>query len=1091
MSLSQGFEQFLVRVLKSFEDGNFHQVDLEQQAFEGRAELQIIGSLANIRDYHLNATKGVLAACEGEFRKTWTPHGEEDLLGHAVKRMLGIFREVSKQANVIAGGDYTAEIAPRSDKDELGLALRSMTRTLQSVALAAEAVADGDLDVAVESKGDQDLLAKSFNRMTVTLKEARDKSAAEDWLKTGAAMLNDVMRGEKDVSTLSREIIAHLAEYTDARLGAVFLADESQSLELAGAYAYAKEKGVPDRFAFGEGLVGQAAVDGKVAIIKDVPEDYIAVSSSLGRTSPRNIAVLPFQFEDQTVGVIELGALGEISGLHLQLLSQVSESIAIAFYAARSRAKQRVLLEETRSQASELLSQQEELQVANEELEEQTLALTQSEESLKAQQEELQATNEELEENIGALEHQRQELEQGRLELTQASRYKSEFLANMSHELRTPLNSLLLLARSLSENREGNLTEDQVESAEVIYQGGNELLSLINEILDLSKIEAGRMDLSLDTVFVADLASAVRVAFEHVAADKGLALTVSVDPDAPAGITTDRKRVDQVLKNLVSNSIKFTERGSVDVVLGPVRPDAELQPIDLDPAHALAISVRDTGIGIAPDQQRSIFEAFQQVDGTAARKHSGTGLGLSISRELARLLGGEIHVSSELDKGAIFTVFLPVRGPEIEIVGPALSSEMDVGRSVDQAPGSVASIPDDREQIKEGDRAILLIEDDAKFAAILAKHCHSRGFKVLAAATGEAGLDLARRFRPQGVVLDLVLPGMDGWGVLSALKNSTHTRHIPVHIVSVLESSTQAQRQGAVGHRVKPLDSQGIDDVFRRIEQVSAGVSKRVLVVEDDDEIRRRTISLLGNGDVKVDEASTGEQALKAILSTRYDCVILDLGLPDFDGYELLTRVDREGVELPPVIVYTARDLTWEEGLDLSLFSDSIIIKDVRSEERLLDEVSLFLHRVVADMAEDKRRMIAGLHDSDAALRDKKVLVVDDDMRTLFALSKILSDRGMLILKAENGQKALDRLAQEPDVDIVLMDIMMPVLDGYKTMERIRAQDQFKRLPIIALTAKAMRGDQERCVAAGASDYLPKPVDQDRLVSMLRVWLHR
>jgi len=943
-----------------------------------------------------------------------------------------------------------------------------------------------------------------------------------NWIRTGQTRLNDAMRGEKSIQTLAGNIIRSLSKHIGAQVGALFLAEDDR-LKLGGRYAYRKHETVPETFGWGEGLVGQAAADKKQMLLSDVPEDYVVVGSALGQSVPTNIVVVPCLFEGEVKCVIELGSLRAFSDLETEFLDSVAEGIAIAIQTAQAREKLKSLLEETQRQSEELQTQQEELKAANEELEDQTQRLTESEERLKAQQEELEVTNEELEEKNDLLERQKREVEQARRQIEEkaaevalASKYKSEFLANMSHELRTPLNSLLLLAQGLAQNKEGNLTAEQVESARIVYGSGSDLLNLINEILDLSKIEAGRMELQLTPVQVSNLAERVRGSFGHMCDGKGLSLEVTVRDDAPVEITSDSKRVEQVIRNLVSNAVKFTERGSVIVTFGQLSlvdghwqddtgKTVELRtPNDQSPMtndRWLSIAVRDTGIGIAPEKQKTVFEAFQQADGGTARKYGGTGLGLSISRELTRLLGGEIQLESEVGKGSAFNLYLPIdveqtRKSELG----ARRKEEDVPRSgspsceaavQSQIANRQLQILDDRESIKEGDRAILVVEDDANFARILLNKCHEKGFKCVAAATGEMGVELASKHLPSAVILDIRLPGMDGWAVLQALKEDIHTRHIPVHVVSVEQASTESLRRGAVGHAVKPVSQEELEETFRRLEQVSAGKPRRVLVVEDDPKIRHETVGLIGDGDVTVDEAGTGAEALKALGANRYHCMVMDLGLPDMDGNELLATIEQEGLEMPPVIVHTARDLTYDQEMALREHAESIVIKDVRSQERLLDEVSLFLHRMVSQMPDNKRKIIQDLYDTDELLRDKKVLVVDDDMRTSFAVSRLLSERGMTPMKAENGERALRLLDEQPGVALVLMDIMMPVMDGYEAMKQIRAQERFQKLPIIALTAKAMPEDREKCLAAGANDYLPKPVDAGRLISMMRVWLYR
>jgi len=769
----------------------------------------------------------------------------------------------------------------------------------------------------------------------------------------------------------------------------------------------------------------------------------------------------------------------------VRLITEVQDMLAVWMNSMLANRRVETLAAGLDQQNHQLQTQQEELRVANEELEEQTHRLQQSEEELKVQQEELQVTNEELEEKNDLLERQTKQVELARLDLeekgkalAQASKYKSEFLANMSHELRTPLNSLLLLSQGLARNRDGNLTPDQVEAARIIHCGGSDLLNLINEILDLSRIEAGRVEIQLDRFKISSLAESVRETFQLMADEKELALEVIVNDDAPLEIMSDRKRLEQIIRNLIANALKFTAKGSVSVTFAAAGHDS------------LAIKVKDTGIGIPPELHKLIFEAFRQADGTTSRKYGGTGLGLSISRELATLLGGEIRLESEPEKGATFTLILPVSGNKQAITETAkpIESSRTIKPVIERRR---SHITDDRDSIAPGDHVILVIEDDLNFARLLYAKCHEKGMKCLAAPTGEEGVELAEKHLPGAIILDIRLPGIDGWEVLSVLKGNTSTRHIPVHIMSVEDPTSKARRKGAVGHCAKPVNQEELDEAFSLLEQLSSGKPKRLLVVDDDANIRAETVRLVSDADVITDEAETGEQALAALRSGTYDCVVLDLGLPDMDGNELLARLESEGLTLPPVIVYTARDLTVAEETTIRGRAESIVIKDVRSQERLLDEVSLFLHRIVNRMPEKKRKVIQDLHDTDALLKGKKILVVDDDMRTTFAVAHLMSESGMKPLKAENGERALRLLDEQPDIDLVLMDIMMPVMDGYETMRRIRAQEKFRSLPIIALTAKAMEEDREKCLAVGANDYLPKPVDPLRLFSLMRVWLCR
>lgn len=977
------------------------------------------------------------------------------------------------------------------------------------IAAITETVASGNLDVTFEEEAESSTgILRSVRAMIVALKESRDAVEDRQWLSTGLARLNDDLRGEQDVGRLATKALSEIAQYLDAKVGALYVAlekDGTPTLTMLASYAYTKRKNLSNEFRFGEGLVGQAALEEEQILLRNVPEDYVRVTSGLGDHVPRFICVTPLRFEDLVKGVIEIGTLNEMPDLHLEYLKQATSALAVALETGQGRENLAEAFRESQTLTEELQAQQEELETANEELEEQTQALQSSEAKLQTQQEEMEVINEELLGKNEALERQKREVESAQAdiaekadELAVASKYKSEFLANMSHELRTPLNSLLLLARSLAEDREGNLSEEQLESARIIQGSGDELLALINEILDLAKIEAGRMDLDLANVALADLAESVDASFAHMAADKGLDFETRVEDDAPSKIVTDAKRLQQVVKNLVSNALKFTERGSVEVRFHRPSSDVNLSRSGLDRGKTIAISVIDTGIGIAADQQRVIFEAFQQVDGTAARRYSGTGLGLSISRELAKLLGGEIQLSSTPGKGSTFTLFLPLRlvpQGETDHGGSATPPTSTPARPPRPASERVRpekiAVADDRDDLTDQDRKILIIEDDVAFARVLSMRCHERGFKCLVAGDGVEGLELAERYLPQAVILDLKLPTMDGWRVLDRLKQDTKLRHIPVHIISVEEPSTLAFRRGAVGHIHKPVGPDELQGVFDRIETTLSKDLKKLLVVEDDDASRLAIVNLVGGKDVQVDQASGAQEAIAALLENRYDCMILDLGLWDMDGEKLLETIRAdEDAELPPVIVYTGRDLSRDKEMELREYTESIILKDVRSEDRLLDEVSLFLHRVIDDMPAEKRQVIIDLHDKDMMFEGKHVLVVDDDMRSAFALAKLLTTRGIKVTKAENGERALKIIEANPDVDLVLMDIMMPVMDGYETMRRIRAAERSARLPIIALTAKAMKGDREKCIAAGANDYLTKPVDPHRLLSMMRVWLY-
>jgi len=756
---------------------------------------------------------------------------------------------------------------------------------------------------------------------------------------------------------------------------------------------------------------------------------------------------------------------------------------------AKRAAELEIINLELAQQGEELQTQQEELKQMNEELEEQA-------QNLKQQQEELQMTNEELEEQTQSLEAKNLEVEASKKDIEQktkqleiSSRYKSEFLANMSHELRTPLNSLLILSKDLSENRNKNLEPIQVESAEIIYKSGCDLLVLINEVLDLSKIEAGKMSLNIERVSLKIFTDELIREFKHHAEQKGLKLTAKLEKELPEFIGTDSQRLNQILKNLLSNAIKFTEKGSVSI------------SIDSESESTVIISITDTGIGIVEDKQQAIFEAFQQAEGGTSRKYGGTGLGLSISRELAKLLGGEIKVSSKLNEGSVFSLIIPLEiVQEQELVSTSITENYTENKPTLFKPRlsnetkyqNYPNVQDDRDTITADDKTVLIIEDDLQFAAIILKQANKKGFKCLSAATGEDGLSLALKYHPQAIILDMVLPGINGNAVLFELKANPTLRHIPVHIISAKERSLDTIREGAVEYLMKPVAKEDLEEAFNRIENFVNRKMKNLLIIEDNENARRAMRILIGNGDVQCFEAATGSEALALYEQNQIDCIILDIGLPDISGFDLIHKLEKiKDHHLPPIIVYTGKELTKEENNELQKYAESIIIKGVKSEERLLDETALFLHRTISNLPKSKQVIIHNLYDKEAAFQSKKILLVDDDMRNLFALSKILKERGMEIIKAENGKNALEMLELHPAIDLVLMDIMMPEMDGYEAMKQIRAQFKFKNLPVIALTAKAMKDDKQKCIDAGANDYITKPIDVERLLSLMRVWLSK
>jgi CheY-like chemotaxis protein/signal transduction histidine kinase len=808
----------------------------------------------------------------------------------------------------------------------------------------------------------------------------------------------------------------------------------------------------------------------------------------LGEATPLNIVVVPITFEGEIKGVLELASFGRFNSVQIAFLEQLVESLGIVVATIEATMKTDELLRKSQSMAEELQSQQEELQQTNEELEEKARQLT-------TQKTEVERKNRDVE-------LAKQELEEKAEQLALTSRYKSQFLANMSHELRTPLNSLLILSRQLEDNRENNLTAKQIEFASTIRQSGADLLALINEILDLAKIESGTMAVDVSAVPFSDIKEFIERSFRHIAEEKHLGFEIDLDATLPVGLRTDDMRLRQVLRNLLSNALKFTERGSVTLRVRRVaQPEWQVDNQTLNSAGTVvAFSVSDTGIGIPKDKQKIVFEAFQQADGGTSRKYGGTGLGLAISREIAGLLGGELHLQSEAGVGSTLTLFLPIDYvPRARPASPVVTTERGTvlgPKTIEgNAPAAAAMLPqmavDDRHAIAPGDRVLLMIEDDEAFGRVLLGFARDRGFRGVVATSGSQGLELARMFRPDAITLDLRLPDMDGWVVLDQLKHGTETRHIPVHVISGLDEERRGLDCGAIAYLQKPADKDAVDEALVLIQTFLERRVKRLLVVEDDEVQRRSIVELIGNHDVVTTAVESGETALAALAAQPFDCVVLDLRLPGMSGFELMKAIrDRPDSRRMPVIVYTGKELTREEETDLRLLAETIIVKDVRSPERLLDETALFLHRVEADLPGPKREILRRLTATDPALVGKKVLLVDDDGRNLFAITTILEQHEMKVVYAENGQQALDKLAAEDGVQIILMDIMMPEMDGYEATRRIRAQPRYANLPIIALTAKAMKGDREKCIEAGASDYITKPIDADQLVSLLRVWLY-
>ncbi|HEY9678523.1 MAG TPA: HAMP domain-containing protein [Drouetiella sp.] len=1053
-----------------------------------------------------------------------------DTLATFADQVTSVAREVGVEG--VLGGQALVPGAAgtwRDLTDNVNGLAANLTTQVRAIAEVATAVTKGDLtrSVAVEARGEVAILKDNINEMIRNLKDTTNKNMEQDWLKTNLAKFTSMMQGQRDMLTVANLILSEVAPLVRAQHGVFYINENDETgdatLKLMGSYAYQKRKHLSDRFKMREGLVGQTAVEKQRILVTNAPDDYVKISSGLGEAAPINIVALPVIFEGDVRAVIELASFQAFSDIHLAFLDQLTESIGIVLNTIEANMRTENLLKQSQSLAQELQAQQQELTETNKRLEQQAKTLQASEDLLTQQQEELQQTNEELEEKARLLAAQNTEVERKNREIEQArvsleekaeqlaltSKYKSEFLANMSHELRTPLNSLLILSKLLSDNGESNLTAKQVEFAKTIHASGSDLLELINDILDLSKIESGTITLDVGEIGFKDLHDAIERNFRQVAETKKLDFHLNFNEELPRALNTDSKRLQQVLKNLLSNAFKFTEDGAVTLNVGPVTSGWDPDNKILNKASTVvAFSVTDSGIGIPQDKQKIIFEAFQQADGSTSRKYGGTGLGLPISREIASLLGGEIKVTSSPGEGSTFTLYLPVNyvaQNQQTKARPSVSSySAPVERNYDQlAPDAPemsndtsllleSIVADDRGSIQDDDRVLLIVEDDVTFARLLLDEARESGFKGLVAVNGTAAIALARRFSPDAITLDIVLPDMDGWTVLDRLKHDAKTRHIPVNVISASGQKQRGFKQGAIGYFEKPVTKEAINEAMNAIKSFIERPAKNLLVVEDDETQRNSIVELIGNGDVETTAVASGQEAIDLLKESHFDCMVIDLGLPDMTGYDLIRKVQEDlGLENLPIVVYTGKDLSPKEEMELRQMTEAVIVKEAKSPDRLLDETALFLHRVEHNLPESKRRMLQQAHNRDPILSDRKILIVDDDVRNIFALTSILEGQHMNVIYAENGLEAIRLIQENPDVEVILMDVMMPEIDGYETTRRIRDMEQFKSLPIIALTAKAMKGDREKCIEAGASDYIAKPVDTDQLMSLLRVWLYQ
>jgi CheY-like chemotaxis protein/signal transduction histidine kinase/HAMP domain-containing protein len=1061
----------------------------------------------NLTEQVRGIVKVVTAVANGNLRQKLTVEakGEVAALAETINNMTDTVARLAEQVTTVArevgvegrlGGQANVPGAAGTWKDLTGnvnLLAANLTNQVRAIAEVATAVTKGDLtrSIKVEARGEVARLKDNINTMIDNLRATTDRNREQDWLKTNLAKFTRMLQGQRDLVTVGKLLLSELAPLVDAQQGAIYqmlseAADTSPALTLLAGYAIGDHQAT--RIGIGQGLVGQSALEKQRILLTNVPPGYTRVQSSLGSARPRNIVVLPVLFEGQTKAVVELSSLEPFTETHLTFLEQMTQSMGVVLNTIEATMRTEDLLKQSQQLTLELQTRQTELQRTNEEL------------ATKAKQ--LAEQNVEVERKNKEVEQARRALEEKAAELALTSKYKSEFLANMSHELRTPLNSILILGQQLGDNPGGNLTPKQVDFAKNIHSAGGDLLTLINDILDLSKIESGTVTVEAEEIPFSSLKESIERTFHHLAESKHFTFNVDIDRSLPRTLTSDPKRLQQILKNLLSNAFKFTSQGHVSMRMAMADSGWSVDhPVLRSVRQAIAIEVTDSGIGIAPDKQRLIFEAFQQADAGTSRKHGGTGLGLAISRELATLLGGEIKLSSVQGQGSTFTLYLPP-----EYTGSARTATTPaIAPAPGPAPTALAEAPpalpagkledvatDDREDTHEGDQVLLIVEDDQNYARFLLGVARDKGFKGIVTNRGQAALTLAKEYRPTAITLDVFLPDMLGWTVLNNLKLDPATRHIPVQMLSIEEGRLHGLLHGAFSCLIKPASREDLEDALVRIKSFIAPHKKRLLVVEDKEIERQGIVELLGHDDIEIAAVGTGSAALQALGDRPFDCCVADLRLPDMNAFELLEGIQGMGsLRDLPIVLVTGNDLTGEEQERLKSVARGLVLKMVQSPERLFDETALFLHRVVAELPDSKQRMLERLHGSSEVLSGRKVLVVDDDARNIFALTTVLENQEMEVLSATNGRQAIELIQKTPDLSIVLMDIMMPEMDGYETMREIRKDPGFLTLPILALTAKAMKGDREKCLQAGASDYIAKPVNTDQLLSLLRVWLYR
>ncbi|HKO80593.1 MAG TPA: response regulator, partial [Chitinophagaceae bacterium] len=1015
-----------------------------------------------------------------------------------VAREVGVEGRLGGQASVPGASGIWKNLT-----ENVNQLAENLTTQVRNIADVASAVTKGDLTqmIRVEAKGEVEELKDTINQMIANLKQTTLRNQEQDWLKSNLAKFTQMLQGQKDLNTVTRRILSELAQVVGAQKGMFYILEQDENfknpkLKLFAAYAYGDEVKTSKEFSLGEGLVGQCALEKQRILLSNVPKNYIKIGSGLGKAAPVNLVVLPVLFEKEIKAVIELASFDTFTETHLDVLNQLTESIGIVLNTIEANTRTESLLVQSQSLTDELRR-------TNEELQDKAHLLVK-------QKEEVEAKNKEVEEARLSLEEKAEQLQ-----IT--SKYKSEFLANMSHELRTPLNSLLILAQQLYENHDGNLNDKQVSYAKTIHSCGDDLIQLINDILDLSKIESGYISTDFVNLQFHEITTFVETTFKHISENKNLRFSIELDDKLPPVIETDTQRLNQILKNLLSNAFKFTEKGEVKFRIYEANRNWRQNNSNLENAkRVVAFEIKDTGIGISRDKQNIIFEAFQQAEGSTSRKYGGTGLGLSISRGLADLLGGSIELQSESGQGSTFTLFLPIEynpsmlkkekpsnlkiseyrlaeGTENVMLQSVPTIKVNETKDLDALNEIINEMGDDRNNIVTGDKVVLVIEDDIRFAKIMIEKAHEMDMRVVVATNFASVFDLVNKYNPIAVTLDVKLPDASGWRILDLFKNDINFRHIPVHLISGEENRLLAMQRGARSFQLKPLTNTALNNLFADIIQYNSIKQKRLLIIEDNELDSSQVVKMLGMGDlIDIEIVQTGLQGLELIREKEYDCIIVDYMLPDINGLELITEINSiRKTQMTPVLIYSARDFSPKERTQLKQYASRILLKDVTSLDLLLEETVMLLHIDHKDLLPEKRKLIENLRAKNDVLTHKKVLVVDDDVRNLFALTTAFERYAINTITAESGKEAMSILDEHHDIDIVLMDIMMPEMDGYETTQKIRREHKNTGLPIIAVTAKAMKGDREKCIEAGASDYITKPVKIDQLLSLMRVWLYK